>query len=97
MKKRIFKYQLETTGFQTIQMREGDEILCIQAQNEVPCIWVLSDPYAPFKERMFEIFGTGQQLPEKTNRMYLGTYQLQGGALVFHCFECFAGIINEVK
>jgi len=37
--------------------------------------------------RAFEIFGTGHNVPENGNRKYIGTYQLMGGGLVFHCFE----------
>lgn len=86
MAKKIFKYQLETTDFQQIQIPEGGEILCLQTQYNRPCIWVLVDPDSPTKQRTFEIFGTGHSLPEHVNRKYVGSYQVFD-SLVFHCFE----------
>ena len=87
MSKKIFKYQLETTDVQQIEMQQGAEILCIQTQNETPCIWALVEPNATVVKRAFEIFGTGHNIPENANRKYVGTYQLENGQLTFHCFE----------
>lgn len=87
MAKKIFKYQLENTDVQTVEMPKDAEILCIQTQNEVPCIWALVEPKKTLTKRTFEIFGTGHDVPEFTVRVYVGTYQLHGGSLVFHCFE----------
>ena len=35
MSKKIFKYQLENTHFQKVEMPKGAEILCIQTQRFV--------------------------------------------------------------
>lgn len=86
MTKKIFKYPLETTGVQTIDMPEGAEILTVQTQREVPCLWTLIDPNAPPLKRTIEIFGTGHEVTDGSRR-YIGTYQLYNGKLVFHCFE----------
>ncbi len=87
MSKKIFKYPLETTDIQRIEMPQGAEILCIQTQNETPCIWALVEPNSTVTKRTFEIFGTGHYVPDNLNRTYIGTYQLQCGQLVFHCYE----------
>lgn len=90
MLKTIWKFELETTDVQRIEMPACSEILCIQTQNEKPCIWALvlpSNSEAKVK-RTFEIFGTGHNVP-RADRKYIGTYQLNGGSLVFHCFELF--------
>ena len=87
MAKKIYKYQLDTTDIQRIEMQQGAEILCIQTQNEIPCIWALVEPNATVTKRTFEIFSTGHNVPENANRSYIGTYQLNNGQLVFHCFE----------
>lgn len=84
---KIFKYQLEKTDNQFIGMPQGAEILCIQVQNEKPCIWALCDPDKPISQRLFVTFGTNGYLPETIYRKYIGTYQLIGGKLVFHVFE----------
>ena len=87
MLKKIFKYQLETTDVQQLEMPQGAEILCIQTQNGIPCIWALVEPNATVTKRAFEIFGTNCNVPENAKRKYVGTYQLNNGGLVFHCFE----------
>jgi hypothetical protein len=87
MSKKIFKYQLENTHFQKVEMPKGAEILCIQTQNEIPCIWALVEPNASLTCRVFETFFTGHEVPENANRKYVGTYQLANGAYVFHLFE----------
>lgn len=53
MSKKIFKYQLETTDIQQVEMQQGAEILCIQTQNETPCIWALVEPNATVTKRAF--------------------------------------------
>lgn len=87
MSKSIWKFPLETTDIQQIEMPADAEILTIQTQAGQPCIWALVSPDAPKRKVAFEIFGTGHPVPENGRRKYVGTYQLSGGALVFHCFE----------
>lgn len=87
MSKSIWKFPLETTDIQQIEMPVDAEILTIQTQAGQPCIWALVSPDAPKRKVAFEIFGTGHPVPENGRRKYVGTYQLRGGSLVFHCFE----------
>ena len=87
MSKKIFKYQLETTDVQRIEMPQGAKILTIQMQNRVPCLCALVEPNATVTKRTFEIFGTGHNVPDNVLREYVGTYQLKNSQLVFHCFE----------
>lgn len=83
----IWKFELETTDIQRIEMPVGAEILCIQTQFEKPCIWALIVQKDLVQKRTFEIFGTGHPIPENAKRKYVGSYQLSGGNMVFHCFE----------
>jgi len=89
MEKTILKFELETTDNQIIEMPVNAEILTVQTQNEVPCIWALVDPTKPKEKRFIEVFGTGHDVHYDmgVGRNYLGTYQLHGGSLVFHVFE----------
>lgn len=89
MNKSIWKFELQTTGKQTIVVPANSEILTVQTQNERPCIWVLVDPAATKEQRCIEVFGTGHDVhySKGVSRVYLGTYQLHGGSLVFHVFE----------
>jgi hypothetical protein len=86
MEKKIYKYQLGFTDVQIIDMPADAQILTVQVQNEVPCIWAMVNPGAPVMKRTIETIGTGHDV-HITGRSYIGTYQLRSGALVFHVFE----------
>ncbi len=83
----IFKYPLKVTEWQFVSMPEGAEILCLQMQRETPCLWALVDPAMAPKMRKIHIYGTGHDIPDNLHRMYVGTFQMEGGMLVFHVFE----------
>jgi hypothetical protein len=89
MNKRIYKYQLSIADIQSISMPEGAEILTVQVQRDIPCLWALVNPERTNTERRIETFGTG--LPVRSDmgveRKYVGTYQVHSGDLVFHVFE----------
>ena len=89
MKKTIWKFELEIADKQTIEMPVNAEILTVQTQNEIPCLWALVDPDDPKEDRVIKIFGTGHPIvyDAGVDRKYIGTYQLRGGSLVFHVFE----------
>lgn len=88
MKQTIWKYQVnpKITKF---NMPKGAEILTVQNQNGIPCIWALVNPENEEEERYFEVFGTGHDVPVDIGieRKYINTFQLEGGSLVFHLFE----------
>jgi hypothetical protein len=85
MEKQIWKFTLHPTTVQHIEMPSDAEILTIQTQEQLPCIWALVSPDAPKRKFAFEIFGTGHPVPDG-QRKYIGTYQINGGELIFHCF-----------
>jgi len=82
--KEIWKYKLEPRT--ELEMPEGARILSVQNQHEQPCLWALVEVSMPKVKRMFTIYGTGHSLPANPGN-YLGTFQLQMGAFVFHVFE----------
>ena len=86
MSKTIWKFPLKTTDEQVVEMPSGAEILSVQTQYGEPCVWAMVDPTHKRVAKVFHIFGTGHRIPE-ANRKFIGTYQLEGGALVFHLFE----------
>jgi len=90
MSQSIWKYEFETTDTFSIVMKLDAEILCVQTQDGQPCIWAMVNTGSlDMEERYFEIFATGHPIKNETGtkRKYIGTYQLRGGALVFHLFE----------
>lgn len=83
----IWKYPLETTEMQFLSMPRGARILSVQAQSGKPCIWALVNPDADKGKRHIRIYSTGHRVDERFVGEFVGTYQLQGGAIVFHVFD----------
>lgn len=88
---KIFKYELKITDRCVINMPENAIILNLQVINEKPYIYAAINESNAMVERTFMTFGTGHILPLDSmlddGFDYIGTYQLQGGDLVFHVFE----------
>jgi len=80
----IYTYQLELTDTQTIEMKMGAEILTVQAQDGILCIWALVNPKLSNVKRTFEIIGTGNPF-YITKFKYISTAQMNG--FVWHIFE----------
>lgn len=88
MKRVIYKQAITPSELLSLKLPKGATILTVQTQYGKPCIWFICDPDAEREERVFEIYGTGHELRgDKYNHQYIGTFQLEGGKLVFHLFE----------
>lgn len=88
--KTIWKFPLTAQTYQSIEMPIGASILTAQLQGETLCIWALVDKdltSAQIEKRHFLIFGTGHDIMHGYDLKYISTFQLHGGALVFHLFE----------
>ena len=81
----IWKFELEVTDEQTIEMPLDAEILTVQVQHGVPCIWVAVVPTNLKVKRGIRIAGTGHTL--LTTNGYIGTFQMMGGNLMFHVID----------
>lgn len=84
--KKIFKYKLETRDTQEIEMPIDSQILCVQTQDGVLCLWALVDPDNEKQKRRIIIIGTGHPIPT-LNLKYIGTAQQLNGFLMWHVFE----------
>ena len=84
---RIFKYVLSDKSESDVQMRVGADILDVQSQDGMICVWALSNDTDKKESRKFRMFGTG--LPISKSLMkgceYIGT--VQHGIHVAHVFE----------
>lgn len=85
MPKTIFKFVLDMTDEQTVELPVGAVPLCVQVQHGAPCLWALVDSTAPKESKSIVIHGTGHSISETVGQ-YLGTFQLDNGYLVFHAF-----------
>ena len=84
--KTIYKYPL-IIGDQDIEMPKGAQILTVQVQNDMPCLWALVAPSNPPELKRITVAGTGHNIFEVDLLAYVGTFQLHGGELVFHVFQ----------
>jgi len=94
--KTIWKFPLDLCDQQQIPMPKGAQILTLQTQNGVPCIWVMVEDDAVEAEmRTFEIFGTGTEITKEKGfgRCYIGTFQRQ--QFVWHVFERYVPVDDE--
>jgi hypothetical protein len=85
--KAIWKFNLETTDYQCVEMPLDAEILTVQTQFKEPKLWCLVDTDKPKAFRKIRIIGTGHPIEENFTGKYIATYQLSGGNYVFHVFE----------
>lgn len=86
---RIWKFPLDITDRQTLAMPEGAKMLDVQMQGDTCCLWAMCDQNAPMRVREVAIYGTGNPMPNDPGE-YVATFQMHGGALVFHAFEVAA-------
>jgi hypothetical protein len=63
------------------------EVLTVQTQHGIPCVWFLCEDTPHATRRFFELRGTGHECGGIYSTQYVGTFQLESGRLVFHLFE----------
>jgi hypothetical protein len=96
----VWKYKIDFGALVgdelTIEMPAGAVVLTCQMQYGNPVLWVLVDPTAPLKPRVFGVYGTGNPIITKRpnfqdiatiRRIYVGSVQMYDGKLVWHIFE----------
>ena len=82
----IWKYPIEVTGYQQVEMPIKSKVLSVQIQHERPCIWVQVNPdETDTCQRAVYTKGTGHPIIGIIGN-FVGTYQLENGSLVFHVF-----------
>lgn len=65
MPQTIWKYELEITDEQTINIPEGSVILDVLDQNGTLVLYAMVNPQHPHAEHTVRIVGTGHPLPEE--------------------------------
>ena len=83
----IYKYELEVGASQVVELPEGAEINCVQAQHDKICIWAEVNPERPKEKHVVWVFGTGHDINEESkDKRYMGTVQMFEGSLVWHVY-----------
>lgn len=83
--KRVYKYPVAPGTFSHI-MTERVDMLDVQIQHGEAQLWALVDISAPEQWRHFITAGTGHNIEQRVIG-HVGTFQLDGGDLIFHVFE----------
>ena len=86
MKKVIWKFPLVIEDVQIIELPRNYEILTVQVQNGIACLWAMVSPEVTKEKIIIEIIGTGN-LVAVAERQYIGTFQLFEEQLVWHVFK----------
>lgn len=86
MPQTIWKFAIPVEPRFSLSLPEGAQPLFVGVQDnaELLWMWVRLDPQAPPEQRNFALYGTGHPL---NPGVYIGSFMLEGGALVFHLFE----------
>ncbi len=81
----IWKYQLAVDDIQFIEMPKGAQLLSVQVQYGIPCLWARVDPDAELEFVEIVTYVTGGMA--RNNLQYIGTYQLHSGSFIGHVFS----------
>lgn len=89
----IWKFPIKVMDFQTVEMPLGAQIISVQPQNGVLCMWALVDSEQNKKElRRLWVFGTGNPIEgsaydafHQGKMIHLAT--VKDGSFVWHVFE----------
>ena len=82
----ILKWDLRIDDLQIIDIPLGAELLTVQTQGGQPRLWAACDENAPLRPRRIAMYGTGHPINGHPG-IYIATFQVDSGALVFHAFE----------
>lgn len=86
----IYKFPVPMQQLFQQELPKGATVLSVQEQVNAAQMWVMLDPDEETEVRHFEVYGTGFEMRTLTpteKREYIGTFQMDGGQLVFHLFE----------
>jgi hypothetical protein len=90
----IWKFPLRVTDEQAVDMPIGAEILSVQTQHDIPCIWALVNPKIKSRPRVFNIFGTGHEVPAEKLK-FVGSFQVADEDGAFHLFEKLPFVVRQ--
>jgi len=83
----IWKFLIKPGRNQRLRLPKGAHILTAQAQFNAVQLWALVDPAAELEDRALSVYATGATAMPDNPGTYIATFQVNGGALVFHVFE----------
>lgn len=90
--KAIYKYSLKSGqagAYVRVEMPEHAIVYAVREQRGEVCMWAEVDTERPLTVRLFQVFATGQEIPENMGiySAYVGTCFFDDGNFVFHVYE----------
>lgn len=86
----VWKYPLEVTDEQKVEVPYGSKVLSVIEQNDMPTLYALVNPYSNLKETWcISIRGTGHPLAKEMLgvSLFIGTISTHSGRLVWHIWS----------
>ena len=83
----IYKYNLEITYDQLIEIPINAEILTVQIQYGELQLWAIVESDSQKEKRHIRIHDTGQGMSNVEKLRYISTFQILNGDFIFHVFE----------
>lgn len=83
----IYKYQLQITEQQTIEIPYNARILHVDNQRHQLCLWALVDPRKACEPVTIYVHGTGQDVVVHPTKRYVGSVIME--PFVWHVFAEF--------
>lgn len=84
----VYKYAVPLLDIVTFSAPAGAKLLRVEPQGANICVWALVDTDEPDVLRHVRIAGTGHPITHP-HPLYINTFEMMDGALVFHAFEVF--------
>ena len=83
----IYKYPLEITDIQYINIPESYEILSVKVQNDIPVLYAIVEDSRESRSVGIVMKGTGHPFNENVGvEDFVGTININQGNLMFHIF-----------
>lgn len=83
----IYKHELQITDHQEPIMHQDAQILHVDIQYGIMCLWTLEDKDNIKVPRRIRILGTGHYIDDSEGLVYIGTCVTAEDTLVWHVFE----------
>jgi len=87
MDQTIWKYNVKIDDVQKVQMPMASKLLSVQVRHGMVAIWAMVNPEQQMVLRTIQMAGTGHDMSDRIMGDFLGTFQIENGALVFHVFD----------
>lgn len=78
---------VNSEGIALIEVPQGAKFLTVQIQNGSPAIWFMCNPNQPLVSRSIQWVGTGNEVKNPDELVYIVTTQQFNGSFVSHFFE----------